>query len=180
MTITETERLRLRHLEARDAAFFMRQVNEPSWIANIGERNIRTVEDAERYLETVTQPSYTQFGFGMYLLERKSDGTPVGLCGLVKRDTLPEADIGFALLEDQWGHGYAFEAAAAVLRHAKGLGLPRLLAITTPTNDRSGRLLFKLGFVRQGPIRLPPKDELLILYSIELASSESRPGAPTT
>lgn len=174
MTIIETGRLRLRHLELRDAAFFMRQVNEPSWLANIGERNIRSIEDAERYLDTVTFPSYARFGFGMYVVEQKDDGTPVGLCGLVKRDLLPAPDIGFALLENQWGQGFAREAASATLRYARdALGIARVLGITTPANDRSGRLLFGLGFVREGPIRMPPHDERLILYSIDL-------GAPAT
>jgi RimJ/RimL family protein N-acetyltransferase len=176
--IAETARLRLRQIEAQDAAFFMRQVNEPSWIANIGERNIRTVADAERYFETITWPSHARFGFGMYLVERKDDGMAVGLCGLVKRDTLPDPDIGFALLEDQWGKGYAWEAASAVLQLAQDrLGIKRLLAITTPANDRSGRLLFKLGFVRQGPIRMQASEELLILYSVDLLPPDPREGA---
>jgi ribosomal-protein-alanine N-acetyltransferase len=124
------------------------------------------VADADAYIRTKTLASYEEHGFGMYLIERKSDREPVGLCGLVKRDTLPGPDIGFALLEDQWGQGYAHEAASAVVTYAFGtLRLPKLLAITLPANDRSSGLLEKLGFGREGTIVV--SGDRLLLYGLQ-------------
>ncbi len=152
-TVAETARLTLRRLSPGDAEFFHRQLNQPSWLANIGDRNVRSTIDAENYIRTRTLASYQEHGFGMYRIERKTDGVPVGLCGLVKRDTLPGPDLGFSLLEDQWGKGYAREAAGAVVAYAFGtLKLSKLLAIVLPANDRSVGLLEKLGFEREGTI----------------------------
>ena len=148
MTVCESERLRLRAARPDDAAFMLKLVNQPSWIRNIGDRNVRTLEDAARYIDARMLEPIHRLGYGMYVIELKAGGTPVGLCGLVKRDTLPDPDIGFALLGEHEGHGYAVEAARAVMAHARGpLKLRRLLAITTPDNARSGRVLGKLGFV---------------------------------
>ena len=121
--------------------------------------------DAEAHIRSKTLASYAEHGFGMYLVELKANGSPIGVCGLVKRETLPEPDIGFALLEQHWGRGYAEEAARAVLKHAfSQLRLIRLLGITTPSNQRSGRLLEKLGFQLQGVVKLG--EETLKLYAV--------------
>ena len=147
-TICQSARLRLRVTRPDDAAFVLRIVNEPGFIRNIGDRGVRTLEDAARYIESRMLEPIRKFGYGMYVVELKATGVPVGLCGIVRRDTLPEPDIGFALLGEHEGHGYAVEAARAVLEYARGsLKIGRLLAITTPTNERSGRVLEKLGFV---------------------------------
>ena len=151
--VFETDRLVLRHFEPRDAAMTFELVNDPQWIQFIGERNVRCEEDAWAYLEKGPVRSYGLNGFGLYLVERKSDRAALGMCGLVKRDTLPHEDLGFAFLERHRGHGYALEAAAGTLRYARDvLGLARLLAIATPANVRSGRLLGKLGFVREDSV----------------------------
>ena len=164
--VAQTERLRLRRLTVADAAFYCRLVNEPSWIRNIGDRGIRTPADAEAYIRTKTLPGYTALGFGMYLVESRDDAVPLGLCGLVKRDTLPGPDIGFAFLPEFWGKGYALEAARAVVRHAReALGLTKLLAIVSPGNDASSRLLEKLGFVVEGRVRFSAEEKQLLLYA---------------
>lgn len=165
MIVAETARLTLRRLTPADAEFYQRQVNEPSWIENIGDRNIHNTADAAKYITTVSQLAYDKLGFGMYRVALKATDEPVGLCGLLKRDVLPDPDIGFALLESQWGHGYALEAAQAVLNHARQLHMPRLLAVTTQSNVRSGRLLVKLGFAPVGTTRLTPQGEELRLYA---------------
>lgn len=164
MVIAETERLVLRQLRVDDAAFYQQLLNEPAWLAHIGDRQVRTLADAEAHIGSHILPPYAAHGFGMYLVQRKADAQPLGICGLVRRETLPAPDIGFALRDAQAGLGYAQEAAQAVLRHAFGrLGLARVLAITSTTNQRSHRLLDRLGFSFQGMV--PVGERTLKLYA---------------
>ena len=165
LQIAETSRLTLRHVGLDDAAFFLRLVNEPSWIANIGDRGVRSLADAERYIETRTLAMYRTLGFGMYVLAAKPQGQPIGVCGFFKRESLPDVDLGFALLPEFWGQGYALEAAAAVMQYGQQtLGFARVLGITNPDNHRSGRLLEKLGFRYERLVQMPPDNETLKLY----------------
>lgn len=153
--IATTDRLVLRHLRLDDAAFYRQLLNQPSWLAHIGDRQVRTLADAEAHIGSHILPPYAAQGFGMYLVQRKADAQPLGICGLVRREALPAPDIGFALLDAQAGLGYAQEAAQAVLHHAFGaLGLARVLAITAITNQRSDRLLDKLGFTFQSMVTM--------------------------
>lgn len=149
--LMQTERLRLRRMHLADASYLLEQLNQPSFIRNIGDRKVRTLEDARRYLQDRVLASYERHGFGMYVVELRNTGEPVGMAGLVKRDSLEDVDIGYALLERHWGQGYAIEATTAVLAHARGeLGLARVVAITEPDNAGSQAVLRKLGlrFVR--------------------------------
>lgn len=164
--VIETTRLRLSRLELRDAPFILELLNEPGWLRFIGDKDVHCIEDAERYLRTGPLDSYARLGFGLFLVERKADGTPLGMCGLIKRDMLEEVDIGFALLERESGRGFAHESAVAVLNHAKHLGLTRLMAITTPENEKSQRLLRKLGMRFEREIQ--PGTEPLHLFVTEL------------
>lgn len=147
MIVLETERLRLRHLDpSTDAEFILKLVNEPSFLQYIGDKGVHTLADARRYITDGPQQSYETNGYGLYKVELKNGGTPIGMCGLVRRDTLPDADIGFAFLAGYWGEGYAYESAAAVMNYARDrLDMKRVLAITTPDNVASGNLLNKLG-----------------------------------
>jgi len=155
MTGLETERLRLRPLVADDAAFVLELVNEPAWLQFIGDRGVRTLEDARGYIATGPAAMQARHGFSLAAVELRADGTPVGICGLIRRDTLPDAELGFALLERHWRNGYAREAAAAVLARADASKqFPRLLAITDPRNERSARLLEKLGFRSERMLRM--------------------------
>jgi RimJ/RimL family protein N-acetyltransferase len=164
--ICESERLVLRAARPDDAAFMLELLNQPSWVRNIGDRGVRTLEDAARYIEARMLAPLRALGYGMSVMERKSDGAAAGLCGLVKRDTLPDPDLGFALLDGHAGQGYAVEAAAAVLQHAREvLRLPRVLAIVAPGNERSARLLRKLGFRREGRPHVTAEGGSLHLYS---------------
>jgi [ribosomal protein S5]-alanine N-acetyltransferase len=161
----ETPRLQLRKVALSDAAFFLGLLNEPSWRENIGDRGIRSIDDAERYIQNNIWGHYQAHGFGMYTVELKSTGLPIGICGLVKRDYLSSPDLGFALLPDYVGCGYAGEAAGRVLSHARDdLGIARLCAIAKRGNDRSARLLDRLGFRFQGP-HLTPQGEEVELYA---------------
>jgi RimJ/RimL family protein N-acetyltransferase len=149
MALLQTERLELREFAVDDAPLVLELVNDPLWIRFIGDRNVRSLDAARDYIAKLRR-SYEENGFGLYLVERRSDREPLGMCGLVKRDTLPAPDIGFAFLERHRGEGYALEAARATLDYARAqLGLARVLAIATADNERSGNLLMKLGFVRQ-------------------------------
>jgi RimJ/RimL family protein N-acetyltransferase len=112
--------------------------------------------------------SYERFGFGLYLAAVRVGGTPIGICGLLKRDTLEDVDLGFAFLPAFWDQGYALESAAAVLAHGTmTFGLTRIVAITSPDNDRSDRLLAKLGFSFERMVRLTPGDpEIRLLVKL--------------
>ena len=146
MKVLDTDRLTLRWLKLDDAAFIMELVNDPAWIRFIGDRNVHSVEDARAYITTGPAAMCARHGFGLYRVERKDDGVPIGLCGLIKRDNLDDVDIGFAFLPRFCGAGYAREAAAAVLAHGqREFGLKRIVAITSVDNERSIKLLEGIG-----------------------------------
>lgn len=145
-TILETERLTLRELHDGDAAFVLELLNSPGWIRFIGDRGMRTEDEARDYLAKGPIDMYRRLGFGLYAVLRRGDAAPIGMCGLIKRDGLDDVDIGFAFLDQHAGQGYAFEAAQAVMAHGREvLGLQRIVAITSVDNDRSIRLLEKIG-----------------------------------
>jgi RimJ/RimL family protein N-acetyltransferase len=156
MIVCETPRLRLRHLTPQDAAFILELLNEPDFIRNIGDREVRTLEDARRYISSGTVTGYEKSGFGLYLVELQAGATPIGVCGLLKRDYLEDVDVGFALRAGFRNQGYAFEAACAVMRFGQEvLGLGRIVAITSPDNYASIKLLRRLGLEFERNIRVP-------------------------
>lgn len=159
MTVLETPRLTLRELTPADAGFVLELVNEPLWLQFIGDRGVRTLADAEGYIRKGPMASYAQHGFGLWCVARKADGVPLGMCGLLKRETIPDIDIGFAFLSRFHGQGYAAEAASATLDHARRkLGLKRVAAITSPGNTASIRLLEKHGLRFERMLELKPGD----------------------
>ena len=165
MEVFETPRLFLRQLTVDDAEFILTLLNEPSFLRYIGDKKVRNVEDARQYILNGPAASYERNGFGLYAVELKESHTPIGICGLLKREELPDPDIGFALLPDYWNKGFAFEAASAVLEDARQK-LDRILAITTPHNDASIALLDRLGFDFDRFIRMPDGEELkLFLFA---------------
>ncbi len=146
MIVCTTDRLVLRLLSVEDAEFILELLNEPSWLRFIGDKGVRTLDDARSYIATGPVAMYERHGFGLYVTERREDGVPMGICGLIKRDWLDDVDIGFAFLPRYWGRGYAHEAAAAVMDYGRNvLGIGRIVAITSPDNATSARLLEKLG-----------------------------------
>ena len=164
----ETERLLLTYLADCDAEFIRGLLNEPSFIRYIGDRGVRTTDDACRYIQDGPVASYARYGFGLLRVGLKPDDTPIGICGLLKRDTLPEPDLGFSLLPASWSKGYAHEAASAVMRQARGaLGVGRILAITSVDNESSIKLLGKLGFQFEQMIRLGEDTTELRLFASE-------------
>ena len=148
MIIIETERLLLEHFTEDDAPFVLNILNTPGWLQFIGDRNVKTLEVAQQYTRDKLIGGYAKFGFGMYVVRLKENNEAIGMCGLVKRDHLEHADIGYAFLPEYTGKGYALEAAIAVKQFAnQTLGLNPLLAIVTPANSSSIKLLEKLNFV---------------------------------
>ena len=172
MTILETERLRLRQLSADDAPFILRLLNDPDWLQFIGDKSVRTLDDAREYLRKGPIAMYAREGFGLYLAVLKERDVPVGLCGLIQRDGLNDVDIGFAFLPAYRGLGYATESAAAVIAHGRTtLGLARIVAITSSDNTRSTRLLERLGFAREQLVRLPGDTEDVQLFAFPAATA---------
>lgn len=172
MTVIETNQLILRKLTLDDAEFMLRLLNDEAWHRYIGDRGIRTVEGARDYIVNGAMESYDRLGFGLFLTELKEYATPIGLCGLIKRDSLTDVDIGFAFLPEFRGQGYAYEAAAATLEYGRTtIGLERIVAITTIDNERSGRLLEKIGMKLEGHVATN-KEELKLYASCFSRKSE--------
>ena len=166
-----TERLWLRQFVAADADFLVELLNQHSFLRFIGDKKVHTIEDARKYIETGPRDNYKRHGFGQLLVQLKDTNKPIGMCGLLKRDTLDHPDLGFAFLPEAWGNGYAFEAASAVLEHARDdLKLSRVLAITNPDNDASIKLLGRLGFQFECLKRLSTDADQVKLFSLNLAS----------
>lgn len=168
MDVIVTERLILSYLSMEDAPFIFELLNTPEWIQFIGDRGIRTLTDARLYITNGPVKSYDQNGFGLFLVKLKVDGTPIGLCGLIKRLSLEDVDIGFAFLSAYTGKGYAAESAAATLEYGKiNIGLRRIVAITNDSNIHSIRLLEKIGMRYERRIKFEAEAEAeeLLLYA---------------
>jgi RimJ/RimL family protein N-acetyltransferase len=159
MHVLETDRLALRRFTLDDAEFIFQLVNDPSWLRFIGDKNVHNLDDARRYLREGPLDMYERYGFGMYRAEERDSGMPAGMCGLIKRDTLPDVDVGYAFLPAFRGKGYAFEAASAVLDHGHRMfGLKRILAIVSPDNASSIRVLEKAGMKFENVMEFRPGD----------------------
>ena len=172
--VAETSRLRLRRLTAEDAPFILELLNEPAWLRFIGNKAVAMLDDARGYIAKGPVTSYESFGFGLYLVTLRADGVPLGICGLIRRDALPDADIGFALLERHHGNGYAREAVKATIDLARDhLKLNRLLAIAAPENLVSIRLLEELGFHAEELVRLRAESDELALMALDLRDRKS-------
>ena len=171
--ILETSRLILRELNTGDAAFILTLLNTPTWLKFIGDRGVKNLDDAKNYILNGPVKSYTEKGFGLYLMELKDWNAPIGMCGLIKRDFLPDPDIGFALLPEFEGKGYGYESASAVLTYGnKNLGMQKIAAITVKENVNSIHLLEKIGLREEGTVVYPGTDEELLLFSVEFNRKE--------
>lgn len=166
--VRETARLVLRHLTVEDAPFASELVNDADWLRFIGDKGVRTLDDAVGYLEQGPLRSYAEHGFGLYGVALREGGALVGICGLVKRPTLDDVDVGFAFLPAARGAGYCTEAGTAVLDHAwRDCRLPRLVAITTVDNHASMAVLRRLGFSLERLVALTPGTPELNLFACE-------------
>lgn len=164
MNILQTQRLVLRQLTPGDAPFIFELVNDPDWLRNIGDKGVRNLDDARGYILKGPVDMYARLGFGLWCVELKDSGTRIGMCGLIKRDSLEDVDIGFAFLPAFRALGYAREAAQATLAHARdALGMRRLVAIVSPHNADSAKLLEKIGFRKESRLALSADDEVDLL-----------------
>ena len=165
MIVLETERLILRRLAEDDAPFILELLNDPAFLRYIGDKGVRTLDGARDYLRSGPLASYERFGFGLYLVELADGGAAIGTCGLLKRDTLEDPDVGFAFLPAYRRQGYALEAASAVLAHGRNdFGLERIVAVVSPENESSIKLLGKLGLGFEGRVRLSEEGEEIYLF----------------
>ena len=169
MTILETKRLYLRRLTLADAPFTLTLLNDPGYIQFIADRGVSTLAGARDYLANGPLAGYAQHGISLWLVVLKEGDVAVGMCGLIKRDSLDDVDIGYAFLTQFRGRGFAYEAAAATLTYGQNdLSLKRIVAITTTDNDRSIGLLEKLGLGYERMVRLTPGDIELKLFAVVL------------
>jgi [ribosomal protein S5]-alanine N-acetyltransferase len=165
--LLETTRLVIQPLTLDDGAFVLDVLNEPLFLRFVGDRGVRTLDDARRYLAEGPLASYAAHGFGMWRVSDRATGAPLGLCGLVKRPDLPGPDLGYAFLAQHEGQGYAREAASAVVTYSRTtLHLPQLLAIVHPGHARSIRLLVETGFILRSKIRRAGESEEILLYAL--------------
>lgn len=163
-----TARLSLHRMSLDDAGFVLQLVNEKGFVRHIGDKGIRTRDHARRYIREVPMSDYARYGYGGYLVRRRSDEAAVGMCGLYRRENLDHPDLGFALLDAFTGLGFAFEASQAVLDHARDtLGLGRVAALAGEDNPRSRALIERLGFERRGTFRMADGDTPLCYYAID-------------
>lgn len=166
MKILETERLVLSHLTLADASFMLELMNEPEFIEFVADRGLRTEADAALYLAEKILPSYERFGFGLWRVDLRNSETAIGICGLLKRDTLDHPDVGFSILKRFRRKGYAYEAAAAVLNYGRTvLSITEICGITAPNNRISIQLLEKLGLKLQRKIHVPGYGTESLLFS---------------
>ncbi|MEH2202526.1 MAG: GNAT family N-acetyltransferase [Nostoc sp.] len=165
MKVLETERLVLRRLTVEDSEFILEILNDPLWLRFIGDKGVRTLDDAREYILKNLVTMYERLGFGLYLVELKEKGVSIGICGLIKRDSLEDVDVGFAFLPKFRGKGYAYESASAVMMYGrKTFGLTRIVAITTLDNYGSAKLLKKLGLSFERMIKLSDDSKSVSLF----------------
>ena len=166
MKLIETNRLVLREFTTADAEFILHLLNSPGWLKFIGDRGVKTTDDASEYITDKLIDSYKTNGFGLYLVLLKNENISIGMCGLIRREGLDDVDIGFALLPDFAGKGFAFEAAIATMKYAEQvLKLKRVVAITTTENNSSINLLKKLNFTFEKMVLIPNDEEELMLFA---------------
>jgi RimJ/RimL family protein N-acetyltransferase len=168
MSSIATERLTLKPTTVEDAAFILELLNSPKWLEFIGDRNVKSVPEAEAYIKERMLPQFERLGFTNNVVIRKNDGKKIGACGLYDRDGLDSIDIGFAFLPGFEGQGYGFESASALLQTAfKDYNLNRVIAITSKRNIPSQKLLQKIGLSFERMITLPYDNEELMLFAID-------------
>jgi RimJ/RimL family protein N-acetyltransferase len=171
VVVFETDRLVVRRLTVEDAPFILRLLNEPSFLEHIGDRGVRNLADAKQYILSGPIASYDRHGFGLFLVQLKDGGHPIGICGLLKRDALDDVDLGFAFVPESWSKGYAFESATGTLSYAHDtLHLPRVVAIVSPDNVASINLLVKLGFYFERMVLMPGDRAEIKLFAKHLGN----------
>jgi len=174
VVVFETDRLVVRRLTVEDAPFILRLLNEPSFLEHIGDRGVRNLADARQYILSGPIASYDRHGFGLFLVQLKEGGHPIGICGLLKRDALDDVDVGFAFVPESWSKGYAFESTTATLAYARDTHhLERIVAIVSPDNTASINLLVKLGFYFERMVLMPGDKAELKLFARRFGENQA-------
>jgi RimJ/RimL family protein N-acetyltransferase len=174
VVVFETDRLVVRRLTVEDAPFILRLLNEPSFLQHVGDRGVRNVADAKQYILSGPIASYDRHGFGLFLVELKEGGRPIGICGLLKRDALDDVDVGFAFVPESWSKGYAYESVVGTLTYGRDTHhLIRVVAIVSPGNVASINLLVKLGFYFERMVLMPGDKEEVKLFARRLGSAKA-------
>jgi RimJ/RimL family protein N-acetyltransferase len=164
--IVETKRLMLREITVKDAEFVLRLVNEPSFVLNIGDKGLKNLHDAQRFILEGYWTNQERSGYGMFLVELKGGGDPIGGCGLLYRKVLDVTDIGFAFLPEYWNRGFAYEAAEAIIKYGHStLGVKKIVGLTSQDNLSSINLLKKLGMKFEKTVKMSGDDPGTVLYS---------------
>ena len=167
--IARTKRLVLREASLDDAEFVLELINDPGWLKYISQHSIDTLEKAKEYIEERLLSAYNQHGYGLWLMQRASDSVMIGMCGLVRRESLPGPDLGFALVQQYSGLGYAQEASEAAIQYAIKHSIDStLLAITLPENQPSINLLERLGFSYDADFIAQDSEERLLRYALDI------------
>jgi RimJ/RimL family protein N-acetyltransferase len=165
-TIVATHRTILRELTQDDAAFIHELVNQPSFLANIGDKGVRTIEDAKAFILDGPWRRGQPDGYGQFLVELKSDRRPIGVCGLLYRERLDVSDVGCAFMPEFWRQGYAFETATAVMEYGRSvLGVETIVGLTAEHNHASIALLGKLGMTFERMVKMTDDDPGTPLYT---------------
>jgi ribosomal-protein-alanine N-acetyltransferase len=169
--LIETERLTMRRITPHDADLMLAVWNDPAFVRYVGDRGIRTIEQAAKAIEEGAMRLFSEHGFGPYRMALKTDDTAVGICGIFAREGMDEPDLGFSVLPEFCKRGFAYESAVAVIRHARvDLKLPRLTAIVSPENAASVGLIEKLGLQFERMIRLPGENSDISLYAVSFGN----------
>jgi RimJ/RimL family protein N-acetyltransferase len=176
--VAETPRLRLRHVRSSDAPMILELYSDPDFVRYVGDRGVRSLADAQRYIDSGPGASYARYGFGLYVIELREGAETAGMCGLLRRDTHPDVEIGFAVLPRYRGRGYTLEAARATLRFGTdSLRLARIVAITAPDNFASMRILEKLGLKFAGLVHFAEDGRESRLYVMDGVDGATLPSA---
>ncbi|RKX31875.1 MAG: GNAT family N-acetyltransferase [Verrucomicrobia bacterium] len=166
MMIVEAPRLRLRELTVDDAEFVFRLVSEPSFLSNIGDKGVRNLDDARQFILEGPWTRQKRHGYGQFLVERKEGGVPIGVCGLIYRESLDVTDVGFAILPEYWKRGFAYEAAEAMVQYGRStLGIDKIVGLTSEENLASISVLEKLGMKFERIVKMSEDDPGTVLYS---------------
>ena len=169
MKILETSRLSLHEFKVADAAFLLNIMNQPAYHQYIGDRGLRSISDAEKYIREIFESAYEKRGFGFWIVKLKETKAPVGFAGLAVRDELEQPDVGYAIQQEHAGNGYAEEATRGVLEYIRNfLNLPLICAITSPDNKASINVLIKCGFHFERCAPVFEDNEELNIYKLEL------------
>lgn len=138
----ETERLIIRPINLTDSKFIIELVNSKGWLKFIGNRNISTLDDAEKYIQKIIDSP----NFYYSVFELKATKKPIGIVTFLNRVEQKFPDIGFAMLSEYEKNGYSFEASRKYLDEIiQSNRYENIIAITIPDNQKSIKLLTKLG-----------------------------------